>query len=236
MPTVAVLQPGYLPWLGFFEQMYRSDIFVLLDDVQYDKHGWRNRNRIRTASTTGWAWLTVPVAREHLTSRRIMDVRIAAGGWASDHWKSLCHSYSRAPHFAEHAPFFESVYARPWQLLVDLDMILTEYLAAAFGIPRRILRASDLAVEGRKTDRLIEICTMLRAESYYSGAAARAYLDVTRMNAAGIAVEFQDYQHPEYPQVYQPFVPYLSALDLLFNCGDRSLEILLGRRVAGSTA
>lgn len=234
--VVAVLQPGYLPWLGFFEQMHSSHVFVLLDDVQYDKNGWRNRNRIRTPNDAGWSWLTVPVAREHLIERRIMDVRIAPGSWASVHWRALRHSYSRAPYFADHASFFEELYARPWERLVDLDLAIIDYLAGALGIRRRMHRASELAVAGRKTDRLIEICRRLGATRYYSGAVARAYLDVDQMRAAGIEVEFQDFRHPVYAQVYRPFVPYLSVVDLLFNCGPRSLDVLLGRGSAAASA
>lgn len=226
--TLVVLQPGYLPWLGYFEQLARADVFVVYDDVQYDKNGWRNRNRIRTPTPQGWSWLTVPVRREHLTAREIRDVHLDVSiDWRRQHWRTLLHHYGRARYWDRYAGDFEAIYARDWISLVDLDVALAGVLAAGFGIERRVLRSSQLGARGHKTERLAALALELGADRYYSGAAARDYLDVAAMEAAGVSVEFQDYQHPSYSQRYEPFVPYLSAIDLLLNEGPRSTAILL---------
>jgi len=114
-------------------------------------------------------------------------------------------------------------------LLVDLDIALTTYLLRELGITTRILRSSALAISGDKTDRLVSICSALKADAFYEGAAGRGYIEAEKFDRAGIALEFQDYQHPVYPQLYGEFIPYLSVIDLMFNCGDESLTILAGR-------
>jgi hypothetical protein len=224
--TIVVLQPGYLPWLGYFEQLYQSDVFVVLDDVQYDKNGWRNRNRVRTAD--GWCWLTVPVVRDGLSELLIKDVRVdETRRWRSNHWKTLRQHYRKAPHFDQYEQALEGLYRKNWDYLLDLDLAFADCLARAFGISRPIRLASEFRARGKKTERLIELCAAAGASHYYSGAAAREYLDVGAMEHAGVTVTFQDYDHPHYPQVYGPFIPYLSAVDLLLNAGPESLAVIL---------
>jgi hypothetical protein len=224
--TVAVLQPGYLPWLGYFEQMYRADTFVLYDDVQYTTRDWRSRNRIRTAQ--GPQWLTVPVVHEQLRSARISDVQVDNRiPWRERHWRAVELSYRRAPFFSRYADRFEALYRSDWTYLVDVDIAFSEAIADELGLHCRVVRSSSLAVAGTKTARLAHICQVLGATRYYSGAAARDYLDVAAMERLRISVEFQEYQHPTYRQVYAPFIPYMSALDLLLNCGPTSLSVLV---------
>jgi hypothetical protein len=225
--TCVVLQPGYLPWLGFFEQLARADEFVYLDDVQFDKHGWRNRNRIKGPG--GPVWLTVPVRVSGLEQPVIRDVEIDATQrrWATKHLQALRQHYGRCPHFDWLYPDLEACLTQSWTRIADLDITLTQRLAGKLGLQRRTHRSSELAVPDDRCGRLIDLCRRMECGFYYSGAAARDYLDVEDFRAAGIRVEFQDYAHPTYPQRYGEFVPYLSVVDLMFNCGPESLSILL---------
>ncbi len=222
---VVVLQPGYLPWLGFFEQMARCDVFVFYDDVQFDKHSWRNRNRIK--SVKGPQWLTVPVKHKGLDKPLIKEIRIdSRAAWARKHLQSVRTNYSKAGFFDRYFPGLEEVLNRPWKYLVDLDVALVEWICRELGLEREILFSSQLGVGGSRSGRLLDICLHLKAATYLSGAAARDYLDTDLFARQGIGVVFQDYAHPVYPQLFGEFIPYLSVLDLLLNAGPESLEIL----------
>jgi hypothetical protein len=225
--TVVVLQPGYLPWLGFFDQLHRADVFVYYDDVQYDKHGWRNRNRIKTQ--TGPSWLTVPVRHGGRGFQQILDVEIdARTPWARKHVASIHQAYARAPFVARYLPVLEELLERRWERLVDLDIACAALMAEWFGLRRRIERSSTLAIEGSRSERLVNMCRHFGATKYLSGEAAKDYLDIQLFQQHGVRVEWQQYVHPTYPQLHGEFVPYLSALDLLFNCGDEAPLIAFG--------
>lgn len=226
--TLVVLQPGYLPWLGFFDQMRRADVFVYYDDVQYDKHGWRNRNRIK--SPAGPHWLTVPVRHHRLGQPRILEVEIdTRTPWARKHLGTLRQFYAKAPAFAQRLPEIEELLTRPWTHIVDLDMAVVGMMAGWLQIETPTYRSSALGVEGEQSERLLRLCQHFGATCYLSGSAARDYLDVALFEQHGVRVAWQDFQHPVYPQQFQEFVPYLSALDLLLNCGDDSRAYLEGR-------
>ena len=223
--TIVVLQPGYLPWLGFFDQMRRADVFVYYDDVQYDTHGWRNRNRIKTQQ--GPLWLTVPVRHSGLSKPRILDVAIdARTNWGRKHVASIRQAYAAAPFAKQYVPALEEVLMRPWERLVDLDLAVSGLLAEWLGVRRRVETASALGIEGGQTERLVNICRHFGATNYLSGSAARSYLDVPQFDAHGIAVDWQEFSHPVYPQLHGEFVPYMSAIDLILNCGDQSRAVL----------
>ena len=231
--TLVVLQPGYLPWLGFFDQLRRADVFVYYDDVQYDKHGWRNRNRVKTQS--GVQWLTVPVRHSGLGFPSILDVEIdRRQSWGRKHVATLRQAYSRSPHAAQYFPELEEILCRPWERLVDLDIALVDAMRRWLGWSPRIERSSELGIPGERSERLVRICQRFGARTYLSGSAARAYLDTALFERHGIAVEWQDYPHPVYRQLHGEFVPYLSAIDLLLNCGDESASVLAGAGAHGS--
>jgi hypothetical protein len=224
--TLAVLQPGYLPWLGFFDQQRRADVFVYYDDVQFDKHGWRNRNRIKSPS--GPHWLTVPVRHGGLDRPKILDIQIDAGvPWARKHLQSIRHFYSKAPHLATYIPWLEQLLLQPWERLIDLDLAVARQLGSWLGIQPTVARSSELGIQGERSERLVKLCEYFGASRYLSGSAARAYLDTALFRRHGIEVEWQDYEHPVYPQQHGEFLPNLSALDLLLNCGDLSPRVLL---------
>lgn len=222
---VAIHQPQYLPWLGYFDKMDQVDAFVLLDTVQFKKNEWQNRNRIKTAS--GWQYLTVPIL--HRFPQRIGEVEINNRmPWARKHLQALISNYAPAPFFDVHRPFFEEVYHREWTLLLDLNLTILAYLVEVLKIRTKLVLASSLALPDREgaTDRLIAICQALGAESYLSGVGGKNYLDLRRFEEAGIQVLFQEFQCPKYPQRFGPFEPNLSIVDLLLNCGEESLKIL----------
>ena len=222
---VGIHQPQYLPWLGYFDKMAQVDYFVLLDDVQFKKNEWQNRNRLKTAA--GWQWLTVPVF--HRFPQRILDVRINnAVPWPRKHLQAMIANYASTPFFQVHRRFFEEMYAREWTLLRDLNQTILSYLAEALGMHAKLVLASSLAlpVQATATERLIAICHALGADTYLSGSAGRNYVNVERFEQAGLRLLFQAFQCPLYPQRFGAFVPNLSIVDLLFNCGDRSLQVL----------
>jgi hypothetical protein len=223
---VVVLQPSYLPWLGYFDQLYKSDVFVLYDDVQYDKHGWRNRNRIKTEK--GPLWLTVPVLTHGQGLPINRDARIdTRQPWARKHLQALRVNYAKAPAFEEVFDALEPVLGRPWTHLIDLNRAVLEALCRLLRLTRSILLSSELDVPGQKTERLIALCRALGADRYLTGDAASDYLDETQFAANDIRVEYHHYRHPVYAQLHGEFVPYLSVVDLLMNHGRESLGVLV---------
>jgi WbqC-like protein family len=225
MTTLVVLQPGYIPWLGFFDQLKRCDVFIYYDDVQFDKHGWRNRNRIKTLK--GAKWLTVPVKHTGRTGQHICDVEIDRNQrWSQKHLRSIRESYARAAYLEHYYEELASTLDRDWRLLVELDIAVVALMCRWLGLERRMLRSSELDVAGGKTDRLVNLCRHVDADRYLSGTAARDYLDTGLFAAADVAVEWQDYVHPTYPQLHGTFVPFLSTLDLLFNVGPSSHQVI----------
>ena len=234
---IGALQSSYLPWLGFFDQIARCDLFVIYDDLQYTRKDWRNRNRIKTPN--GPLWLTVPVAVSGPGPALIREVRIASDpGWSGRHWRMIRTNYARAPHFAAGAPWFEELYRRRWTLLADLNREVLSHCLDALGIRTPVIHSAEAGLErwfrrwrpgGDATDRILFLCRHFGAESFVEGSAGRAYIDLGRIERAGIALEFQDYRHPGYRQLFGPFIPYLSIVDLLFNEGENSLAILRAR-------
>ena len=214
-----------MPWRGYFHQIQRADVFVFYDDVQYDRLGWRNRNRIKTPQ--GPAWLSIPVHRrgalEHGTP--IHEVSICQDQpWARKHLRSLEAAYAAAPFFARYRDLLDEFYVRRRPaLLADFTIDLTLALARELGIgDRTFLRSSTLGIGGRKTERLLAILQALGASDYLSGPSARSYLDEELLQAAGISVEYMRYDYPEYPQLHPPFLGEVSVLDLLFMTGPQA--------------
>lgn len=225
-------QPNYLPYLGFFHKIAKADAFVLVDTVQFVKRGtfgWIHRNRIRSCGPEGWMWLSVPVLTSGKFTQSIREARIDESvPWRRKHWRSLHLAYGRHPHFAEHAPFFEALYARPWDHLSPLSEEIIRYLMKAFGLSTPFHRASDLQPEGKAGDLILDLCARLKADAYLSGVHGRDYLDAAAFERAGIRLAFQQFTHPEYSQApfHGGFVPNLAAVDFLFSVGPKAGEIL----------
>ena len=224
---VSINQPAYLPWLGYFHRIAISDLHIVLDHVQFEKNSFTNRNKLR--SNAGWQWLTVPVkTKGRFGNLNIHQLEIDnSTNWAQKHWKALQFSYARAPFFAQHAPSFEEIYSQEWHYLIELIYKIIRYLLQAFEIKTPLAFSSEMKVESKKDELILNLCRAVGAEVYISGPLGRNYLREQMFQEAGIRVVYHDYNHPTYPQVYPGFGPYLSAIDLLFNCGPKSLEILM---------
>jgi hypothetical protein len=227
-------QPEHLPWLGFFDKLRCCDVLVVLDTVQFARRDFQNRNRIKGAA--GPIWLTVPVESKGKVDQAIEEVRIVEEqSWRRKCWAAIRLNYGKAPHFAEHAPFFEALYAREWTRLLDLNMAVIRYLVEQFGITTRLVAGSELGVRERGgTAVALAACRAVGAATYLSGAFGRDYLDERQFAEAGIAVRYQEFRHPAYPQLHGGFLPQMSAIDLLFNCGPESRAVLERAEVSPS--
>jgi hypothetical protein len=227
---VTIHQPEHLPWLGFIHKASMADVLVLLDNVQYRKNYYQNRNKIRSVS--GFSWITVPVQKHPLNSL-INEIKIdTTNQWQKRCWKTLYFNYKKAAYFAEHSGFFEEIYSQSWDLLVTLNIKIIQYMLKAFNIPAKSIRASSMKdISGKRDSLLLSICQKLGAQEYLSGISGKEYLDIEKFEQAGVKVTFQNFFHPIYEQCYSPFIPCMSAIDLLFNYGDNAKEILLGPEV-----
>ena len=225
---LAAHQPQFAPWLGFFDKLDRADVFVLLDDVQFKKNEWQNRNRIKGAA--GPQWLTVPVSGRFGEAIGSLDIA-QKEDWPTRHLKTLRTCYGRAPHFVETFSRYERVARRQWEKLAALNVELLKDIVAQLNLETAILLASEMGpMPAHRDERLIELCRRCGAQDYLAGAGGRDYMELERYEAAGLNVVFQDYQHPEYPQLFGDFTPNLSVLDLLFNCGPGSMGIIRAGR------
>lgn len=221
--VVAIHQPVYLPWLGFFKKMMDCDTFVFLDDVQYEKNGHHNRNKIRTKD--GSMWLTVPT-RSSL-NLLLNEVKIDnTSNWIEKHKKAIRINYSKAKYFDEFSKSLESIYEKKFNSLIDVNISIIELLMTHLKIKPEIIFSSKLCIEKKGSDRILEICKKLNANVYYSGVFGRDYLNLIDFKHNNIVVEMHNFIHPEYRQCYLPFVPNMSTIDLLFNEGENSREVL----------
>lgn len=226
---VAIHQPEHLPWLGFFHKALSADCLVLLDCVQYRKRYFQNRNRIR--GKTQPVWLTVPVLTKGRYEQRMEQVRIDNEGnprWQKICWKILAQHYTASPYWPQYSGELKELYERPWELLTQLNEEIIRRMFRWFSIDTRIVRSSELAPEGSSSVLLSRLCRGLGARVYLSGISGRDYLDLTPFTQAGIEVRFQEFHHPIYSQQVEPFIPCLSAVDLLMNHGPSSRQILQG--------
>lgn len=223
---VAIVQSSYIPWKGYFDLVRAVDEFILLDDVQFTKRDWRSRNRIKSAR--GLLWLSIPVQTSGRYLQVIQDTVIADDTWGTRHWRLIEASYADAPFFDAYAPIFEPLYRRPASnRLSDVNHSFIVAACSALGIGTPIRWSSDYQTRPGRNQRLIDLCREAGATEYLSGPSARAYLDEAAFADAGVAVRFADYTgYPEYPQLHPPFEHAVSALDLLFSAGPRSLEYL----------
>ncbi len=232
-----ILQSGYMPWLGYFDLINQADVFVFLDDVQWTTGDWRNRNRIRTPQ--GWTWLTVPVRFEkpHL-EYHIKDVQISTSqNWQKQHLDALWACYRKTPHFGEVYPLFEKALSTKQKFIVDLNYELIFVICNYLELKKtRFLFSQKMNTPGElsKDERLLAIFDEIGGvTTYISGPAAKSYLQENKFQEMGIKVQWHDYDHPYYNQNTwgsNMFIPYLSIVDLLFNHGKESLQILSGSK------
>lgn len=227
-------QSEYLPYAGFFYKVQKSDKFIFVNHVQFQKEGFQNRNKIRTGhGLGGWTWLTIPVITKNKLPQKINEVEIDNSRyWAKKHWKSICLNYHKAPFFDEYKDFFEKIYLKKWEKLTDLNETIILYLFKELGIQVPIYKSSDYDFKGQKTDLLIELCQKFGVDTFLTGSGAKkpgvkSYVEEKKFKKNNLKHIFSDFKHPVYLQQFKPFVPNMSVIDLLFNCGPESKDIII---------
>jgi hypothetical protein len=191
--------------------------------MQYTRRDWRNRNKIKTAQ--GVAWLTIPVRSKGKYHQRIDETEIDGDQWKRAHWRAIVSNYRKAPYFDEAAAVLEPLYQRDYVLLSDLNITFLQAINTYFDIKTPLVRSTDYDAQGIKTDRLLSLCKATGADIYVSGPSAKSYFETDKSEAAGIAVEWFDYEgYPEYTQLWGPFEHAVSIVDVMFNCGPRSRD------------
>jgi len=217
-----------LPYLGHFAKIAASDVFVYLDTVSYSKWSNNSRNKIRTSD--GWLWLVVPVLTHKHHNQVLNQIKIDnSQKWKKRHLKAIEMSYSKSPYFESYIDFFRDIYKKEWTYLSDLNESLIRFFIKELGIGVEFVKASSLPfnLEGEKSDLVLDLCKKMKADVFIFGKDGKTYAKVEEFESSGIKTIFQDYKHPEYAQKHGDFIPYMSIIDLLFNCGPKSLEILL---------
>lgn len=233
---IAVMQPTYLPWIGYFDLIDESDVFVFHDSIQFEKQSWQQRNRIRTPAEL--RWLSVPVLIKGRSSQLISEVEIdRAQGFPHKHVNLLEENYRRAPFFKRYFPELKALLTESGLSLSQLNQSIIRWTATQFGLSPKFVTSSTMAATGVRSDRLVNLCRELGATTYLSPFGSAGYLieDRSVFAEAGITVVLQHYEHPTYRQLAQPFLPFASTLDLLFNEGDDALAILRSGRRAHYT-
>ena len=229
---VTIHQPEYLPWLGFFKKMMNVELFVFLDDVQFRKKGWQNRNRIRI--NDGTALLSIPVHTHSYP--KINEVTIDnEKNWSIRHKKSILYNYARAPYFDEIKDFIESIFEKKFQYLLDLNTEIIKFIMNELEIKSKIVFSSELEISKKGSDRVLDICKAVGADHYITGTFwAESNLRVEEFKKSNIDVEFQKFQHPIYKQIHGEFIPEMSIIDLLFNEGRKEAKKILQNSISSS--
>ena len=222
------MQPTYLPWSGYFGLMQSVDVFVLLDTVQFARRSWQQRNQIKTAN--GAHWLSVPVLSKGKRDQLICEVELdKSSNFANTHRRSIELNYAKSRYFEQYADTLLPLLSNKSPFLADLNIGLILWLQAQLGIKTRVLRSSELNGSGNKADLLASICEQIGATSYVSPPGSKVYLDESdAFDKIGVAVQFYDFKHPEYSQLFGEFLPNMSIVDMLFNCGERASAMIKG--------
>ena len=226
MTIVAIHQPQYLPWIPYCDKADACDIFVYLDNTQYQKNGLQNRNQIKTSQ--GAVWLTVPV--QVSLGQPISEVRIANTHWTQKHIRTIEQSYARSEAFDFFKQELKPILERSWDHLADLDIAVTEWMFAQLGVVCQQVRASELGMSGAKDDLILAICKAVGADVYLSGQGAKAYQNEAKFRENGVELRYQAYYNQPYRQCFTGFVPDLSALDLILNMGEEARAVMLAGR------
>jgi hypothetical protein len=226
---VSIMQPAYLPWLGYFHRVSIADLHIVLDHVEIDRNSktkFANRNKIRTSA--GWSWLTVPLISKGKTGElQLNKVEIDnSSNWRRKHLTTIELNYAKAPFIDQHRHFLESIYARQWTQLSALVRETTDYLFTALAIDTPRMFSSDLGIQTHKDELILDLCRMVGATEYISGPLGRDYIREQMFEDAGVRVRYHAYKHPVYPQPHSGFEAYMSAIDLLLNCGPESASII----------
>ena len=218
-------QPVYLPWIGLFHKISLADTFVIFDTVQYLPKEWMNRNKIKVKD--GYTFLSVPILDKGYLKKKIYEIEINNNSnWKKKHLKSIYLNYKKSKFFKYYINFFEETYSKDWNHLSELNTYMLKYFIKELKIKVEILKASDFNFIGKKSDLVLDMCKKLKAKKYIFGQQGENYADVNSFKNNKIEIVFQKYNHPSYEQIQGKFISHLSIIDLLFNCGERSRNIL----------
>lgn len=225
MTTVTISQPRYLPACNYIQRMLLSDVFVYLDNVKYSPRDWENRNKLKMTNGKS-AWISVPVVHKS-RDQLIKDTQISNHeNWARKHLNMLIFNYGKSKYYDRYIEFFEAAYSRKWIYLVDLNIHIINFIVEQLGIKCKFIKASQLDVLGKGQMLLIDICKKVGGDVYISGPMGRNYIDEHVFRENNIQLFYHDYIHPVYPQLHGEFLSYMSVIDLLFNCGDESINFI----------
>jgi hypothetical protein len=224
---ISINQPYFFPFAGFFCKAYLSDSFVILDDVQFPRGTtWITRNRFKNAR--GSLWMTVPVKKKGLGFQKINAVRIYHDGrWAKKHLQSLKNAYIRAPYFREHLNFLEDLFSTKFEKLIHLNLKIIRYFMQQLQVDTNVILSSELGLHMKGEQLILEICRQLGASHFLVQKAARKYINSERLSTAGIKLKDFRPSSPVYPQLWGDFIPNLSVLDLILNCGPKARDIMI---------
>lgn len=220
--SVLITQSNYIPWKGYFDNINAVDEFIVYDDMQYTKRDWRNRNQIKTPQ--GLLWLTIPVEVKGKFFQKINETQVSEKNWGEKHWKTIVANYSKTPYFKIYRDVFENIYRdESLNTITNINIEFIKAVNSILNINTKIIDSREFRLVEGKTERLVDICKQCQATSYYTGPAAKNYMDEQLFFNEGIGVNYFDYSnYPEYPQQHGEFSHYVSILDLIFNTGDNA--------------
>lgn len=233
--NIAIHQPEHLPWLGFIDKISKSDIYVIFDSVQYRRAYYQHRNRIRSNSPEGYSWLTVALKKQDYHTK-IQDIEISyETDWITKYLNTISGNYTKAPFFEYYFENIKKILDKKYNKLTDLNLDIINFLFNEFGLKVEFVKSSELNIDDeiKGSDLILEICIKLNATKYISGSDGRNYMDLSKFKEKNIEVFFNDYQnrHAVYKQQYEPFLPYMSSIDLLMNYGaEKGREILFPKK------
>lgn len=222
---VSIHQPNFIPWVGYFSKINQSNIFVILDNVQFEKNGFTNRNKIKNSQNT--IWLTIPVNLSNYLSTKIKDIRIAnIRNWKEKNLSTVKMNYAKAPFFNEIFELYENILNKDFQYLIDLNVELILTIINYLNIEINVKYASNISNNLNSTELLLDICKKSNATEYLIGAGGNKYMDKSIFEINNIKLSQYNLKGFKYPQLWGDFVPNLSILDLLFNCGKESINYI----------
>jgi hypothetical protein len=231
---ISIHQPAYIPWLGYFDKIAKSDTHIILDDVEYSKNNLFNRNIINTAN--GWLWLTIPVKYKNKTP--INQIKIDnSKKWRKKHWKSIELNYGKAPFFNKYSENFKIIYEKEWENLADFVLEINKEILNILNIKTKLIKSSNIKTYGSKNEKLLNICELTNATTYLTGKGAKdprygAYLEEELFSKNNIKINYQEFKNPEYKKINKEFIPNLekndmsslSILDILFTLGTKKIK------------
>lgn len=225
--VVTIHQPEFIPWLGFFNKVYQSDILVILDNVKFKKGHFENRNKVRNISESGWTWLNIPVITTGKSEQEIKDVIIEdRSNWKNKILKTIKYSYSSTQYFDEVFVLIEESLNQDSKKLIDINIAFIKNILNYLSIHKKFILQSELDINSTKSQLLVDILNKTNADIYLSGKSGKEYLEMKTFEKNNIKVVFQNFEHPRYDQLHGEFISHMSILDILFNYGKSSINLI----------